>query len=142
MDERRDESKVRRFPLIALATAMLFFGWAIPADASGTFEILSTVRTSHRAGVVRFRIPAHQSRISELSLRSGSLAMSIAGLEIAFADGGFARIAAQETVPAGHQSRAFPVDGRRAVTEVVVTLRPGLRQGDTVLQLLGRIVRN
>lgn len=124
------------------AVASLTIGQTIAAVASEPFEVLSTVRANHRASVVSFRIQGRQSHVSALAVRSGSLAITIAGLEIAFADGGFARFAAQEMVPAGHQSRVFPVDGSRAITEVLVTMRPGLRPGETALQLLGRIARN
>lgn len=128
--------------MIAVAMMSLIIGQAIAAAASDTFEVISTVRTNHRASVASFRIQGRPSHVSALAVRSGSLAITIAGIEIAFADGGFARFAAQETVPAGHQSRVFPVDGSRAITEVVVTMRPGLRPGETALQLLGRIARN
>ena len=110
------------------------------ADAQA-LEVLGTVRSNNRAEILDFRVPAHQTRVSELRIRSGSLAVTLTGIEIEFADGAPARATLQETLAPGQQSRPIAVDPGRAVTRVIVTKRPGLRPGETAIQLLGRRAR-
>ena len=113
-----------------------------PARAHAqALEVLGTARTNNRTESLTFRVPHHQAHISALRIRSGSLATTLAGIEIEFADGGLERIKVQETLAPGRQSRSIPVDRRRAVARVFVTKRPGLRPGETVVQLLGEIER-
>lgn len=104
-------------------------------------EVIGTAHANNRAGSLVFRIAPHQSQVSEIRIRSGSLAVTLESIEIEFADGRLARISGQETLLPGHQSRPVRVDSTRAIAKVFVTLQPGLRPGETVLQLLGKIER-
>ena len=106
-----------------------------------SLEVLATVRTNNRTESLAFRVPAHQAHVSELHIRSGHLAVTLAGIEIEFADGQVQRAILQETIPPGHQCRPIPIDPSRAVSRVLVTKHPGLEPGETVLQLIGKVKR-
>lgn len=110
------------------------------ADAQ-SLEVLATVRTNNRTESLTFRVPAHQAHVSELRVRSGSLAVTLAGIEIEFADDTLQRVVLQETLPPGHQSQPIPTEPRHTVSRVLITKRPGLQPGETVLQLLGKVER-
>ena len=127
--------------ILAAATAFIVLAMCPIEAATQSVEVLATVRTNHRTEILTFRIPAHQAHVSELRIRSGHLAVTLAGIEIEFADGRLQRTVLQETLPPGHQSRSIPVESRRAVSRVLVTKRPGLEPGETAIQLLGKVER-
>src|SRR5690606_12856811 len=97
-----------------VALALVAFPLASSAGAE-TLEVLGTVRTNNRAGALVFRVPAHQSHVSELRIRSGGLAVTLVGIEIEYADGKLERIGLRESLAPGQQSRPIPADTRRAV---------------------------
>jgi len=111
------------------------------AWAGEALELLATEHTNNRTASLTFRIPPQQAHVSELRLRSGSLAIGLDALEIEFADGGRARTRLDETLAPGQESRPLAVDSRRALSRVLVIKRPGARAGETAIQLLGRRVR-
>lgn len=123
--------------LLASAVALSFL--PARAEAADTLELLAMARTNNRTASLTFPIPTRQAHVSELRLRSGSLAVTLEAVEIEFADGGRTRILVNETLAPGQPSRALAVDPRRALSRVLVTKRPGLRPGETAIQLLGRI---
>ena len=88
-----------------------------------------------------FRIAPHQAHVSELYVRSGSLATTLVAMEVEYADGGLARFKLQDPLPPGQQSRPIPIDRTRAVKKVFVAKQPGLRPGETAIQLLGKIAK-
>jgi len=123
--------------VIALALSMA------PARADAqTLEVLGTARTNNKTESLTFRIPAHQAHVSALRIRSGSLTTTLVGIEIEFADGGLERIKLQDTLAPGQQSRPVPIESRRALTRVFVSKQPGLRPGETTVQLLGKVERS
>lgn len=124
--------------LLGLTTALMAASGHADAQA---LEVLGTVRSNNRAEILDFRVLAHQTHVSELRIRSGSLGVTLTGIEIEFADGAPARATLQDTLAPGQQSRPIAVDPGRAVTRVIVTKRPGLRPGETAIQLLGRRAR-
>ncbi|MBN8911270.1 MAG: hypothetical protein J0H65_04255 [Rhizobiales bacterium] len=126
---------------VIAATAFITLSICPVEAGPQSLEVLATVRTNHRTESLTFRIPAHQAHVSELRIRSGSLAVTLAGIEIEFADGRQHRALLQETLPPGHQSQPIPIEPHRAVTRVFVTKRPGLQPGETVIQLLGKVER-
>jgi len=109
--------------------------------AAQSLEVLATARANNRTASVVFSIAPYQARVSELRLRSGSLALTLAGLEITFADGTTDRVTLEGTLPPGHQSQPIPVDPERTLRQVLLSARPGLRPGETTIQLLGKIER-
>ncbi|WP_295556084.1 hypothetical protein [uncultured Hyphomicrobium sp.] len=117
---------------------MATLGATLPR-AEQALDVLATARTNNRTQSLTFRVPAHQSRVSELRIRSGSLAITLVGLEIAFRDGGTERFVLQGALAPGHQSQPIPVDPSRTIREVLVTKQPGLRPGETAIQLLGKV---
>jgi hypothetical protein len=125
--------------LLGLATAALMA--ASGHACAQALEVLAMVRSNNRTELLVFRLPAHQAHVSELRIRSGSLAVTLVGMEIEFADGAPARATLQDTLAPGQQSRPIAVDPGRAVTRVIVIKRPGLRPGETAVQLLGRPAR-
>lgn len=131
---------LRSFSSLVLVTAISLSLWQSDAHAQ-TLEVLGTARTNNRTESLVFRIPAHQARLSELRIRSGSLAVALAGIEIEFADGKLQRAVLQETLPPGYQSRPISVHPHGAVKRIFVTKRPGLHPGETVIQLLGKVER-
>lgn len=128
-------------------TSLIFaLAFALSADAAmptqagaQTIEVLGTARTNNRIESIDVRIAAHQAHVSAICIRSGSLATTLLGIEIEFADGSRERIKLQERLAPGQQSRPIPVDPRRAVRRVFVTKKPGLRPGETVIQILGKV---
>jgi hypothetical protein len=128
-----------KFPLL-LALVLAALAPLAHAGAQ-SLEVLATARTNNRTESLTFRIPTHQARVSELRIRSGSLAVTLAGIEIEFADGTQHRALLQETLPPGHQSQPIPVDSRHPVSKVFVTKRPGLQAGETAIQLIGKVER-
>lgn len=125
-----------------LAAAFLGASGAARATDRGAFDVLQAVRANHRTALVTFRVPGSRTHASALRVRSGSLPMTIVGIEIEYADGDVHRITARETVPPGHVSRPVSVDGRRAMATVLVMLQPSPRAGETTIQLLGKIAEN
>jgi hypothetical protein len=111
----------------------------VPARAADTLELLAMTRTNNRTASLAFRVPPRQAHVSELRIRSGSLVLTLEAVEIEFADGGSTRILIGDTLAPGHDSRPLPIDPRRGLSRVLVMKRPGLRPGETAIQLLGRI---
>lgn len=130
----------RSLSVLAATASIALLMCAIETRAQ-SLEVLATVRTNNRTESLTFRIPAHQAHVSELRIRSGSLAVTLAGIEIEFADGKLQRTALEETIPPGHQSRPIPIESQRKLTRVFVTKRPGLQPGETAIQLLGKVER-
>jgi len=126
-----------RLPLALLAALVVSSARAEPQ----TFEVLASAHTNNRTSSLAFRIPAHQANVSAIAIRSGSLTVTLAGIEIEFADGTYQRATHQETIPPGATSKSIPVDPRRAISQVFVTKQPGLRPGETLIQLLGKTER-
>lgn len=89
-----------------------------------------------------FRIAPHQAHVSELYVRSGSLAVTLVGMEVEYADGFLARFKLQDPLPPGQQSRPVPIDRMRTVKKVFVAKQPGVRPGETAIQLLGKVERS
>lgn len=108
---------------------------------SDALEIVGSARTTHLEASLTVRPGARQARLSEIRVRSGSLALYLEAVEIVFADGGTDRAILRQNLPPGHQSRAIKVDGSRPVRKILITKRPGMRQGATTLQLLGKVIR-
>jgi hypothetical protein len=129
---------VTRKAALALFAALL--SAAGPALAS-SLEVLGTARVNNATQTLTFRIARHQSRVSEVRLRSGSLTAHFLIMEIAFADGSRQRMTLDAIVSPGHQTPAFPVDPARAISEISVAKRPGLMPGETAIQLLGKVER-
>jgi len=123
---------------------LLFVALAAPMEmpvacAAEALELLAMVRTNNRTASLEFPIPPRQARVSELRIRSGSLAVMIEAVEIEFADGGHARARLNESLAPGRQSRPIATDAHRALSRVIVMKRPGLQPGETAIQLLGKI---
>lgn len=133
----------RRPVLAGLAFVLglaLVLACAGPAGAQ-ELELIGAARISHLATSATVRPAPHQTRLTEIRVRSGSLALHLEAVEIVFADGGLERAVVQESLAPGHRSRPIPVDGRRPVREILVMKRPGMRPGETILQVLGRVTR-
>ena len=129
-----------RVPL-GVVGALLFAIGAHPTEArTQDLEILASAHTNNREQTVTF-IVQRQTHVSELRIRTGSLATTLVSMEIEYHDGSLQRAVLQEPVAPGQQSRAIPIDTRRAVTKVFLEKQPGLRPGSTALQLLGKVVR-
>lgn len=111
------------------------------AAQSHALEIVGTQRTTHLTQSLTFRPKAAQSRLTELRVRSGSLAIHLEAVEIVFADGTVQRTILQLGLPPGHQSPPIRVKTQDTIREILVTKRPGMRQGATTLQLLGKVIR-
>ncbi len=126
--------------LVRLAFAGIALSLAASALLAGD-ELLGAVRVNNRTESVTFRIAPRQARVSEIRIRSGSLAASLSSVEVEFADGGLQRTEIEDSLAPGMQSRPIAVDARRAMTRVSVMKRPGLRPGETSFQLLGRLAR-
>lgn len=120
----------------ALLACSVLIAWAGPGAATA-LEVIGRARTNNRVEVVTLPIAPASAFVSAVSVRSGSLAMLLVAVEIEFADGGVARQMVGETLAPGQQSRRVAVDGRRAVRRIIVVKRPGLRDGETELQVLG-----
>src|SRR5690606_11347430 len=125
---------------LALALAALMPPGRAAADPNA-FEIVGTIRATHLDQSLTVRLDPRQSRLSEIGVRSGSLAVHLEAVEIVFADGSHRRTILRQSLPPGHRSRPIPVDGGREIREILVTKRPGLRQGETTVQLLGKVIR-
>jgi hypothetical protein len=124
-----------------LAIVILGLGSKLSHAEPQALEILGTARVNNRIETLSFRIAPHQAHVSELHVRSGSLATTLVAMEVEYADGGLARFKLQDSLPPGQQSRPIPIDRTRAVKKVFVAKQPGLRPGETVIQILGKIVR-
>lgn len=122
--------------VLAVLACGLLLAWAEPGAATAP-EIIGRARTNNRVEVVTLPIAPASAFVSAVSVRSGSLAMLLVAVEIDFADGGMARQMIGETLAPGQQSRRIAVDGRRAIRRIIVVKRPGLREGETELQVLG-----
>jgi hypothetical protein len=125
--------------LLMLATVILGSKCALAEPQ--TLEVLGTARVNNRIETMYFRIAPHQAHVSELYVRSGSLAVTLVGVEVEYADGGLARFKLQDPLPPGQQSRPIPIDRMRTVKKVFLAKQPGLRPGETAIQLLGKIVK-
>lgn len=125
---------------LAVAGALLFAAAARPTEARAEdLEILASAHTNNREQTLSFLVqrPTH---VSELRIRTGSLAVTLVSMEIEFRDGSLQRTILQEPIPAGQQSRAIPVDPRRPIAKVFLEKQAGLRPGSTAVQLLGKVV--
>ena len=109
---------------------------AVTLAQAGTLEVIGRAKTNNRIDVVTFRIDPASSFASELRVRSGAIAMLLVAVEVEFADGGLARTVIGETLSPGQQSRAIAVDRGRAIRRIIVVKRPGLREGESELQIL------
>jgi hypothetical protein len=127
----------RRVGLAGAALACCLVIFSAPAVASPALEVIGRARTNNRTDVVTFRIERASAFVSALRVRSGSLPVLLVAVEIEFADGGLQRSVLEQTLAPGQQSRAIPVDARRAISRIIVVKRPGLREGETELQVLG-----
>lgn len=101
-------------------------------------EIIAQIRTNNRADLVTLRLTPPRAHLSELRIRSGNIPILLLAIEIEFSDGTVARHLTQESLAPGAQSRPIAVDPRRTVARVLISKKPGLREGETLLQLLGR----
>ncbi|MCC7250825.1 hypothetical protein [Hyphomicrobium sp.] len=140
---RRIGTSARRSLIPVLALIFCLLGSLLPAgDAKGqTLEVLGTARANNRTQTLSFPIAAQQAHLFAIHVRSGSLPVMLVGVEIEFADGGIARLKLQDILAPGQQSRGIAVDSRRTARRVVVVMQPGLRPGETIVQLLGRVNR-
>ena len=111
---------------------------ALPTRAEA-LEVIAQARATHAAGSLAFRLAPRHPRLSEVRIRSGSLALHLEAVEIVFADGGYARVILQQSLSPGHRSRPIAVDSRRPVSEILVSKRPGMRPGETLVQVLGKV---
>lgn len=127
--------------LLMLATVISGLGGEHSYAEPQALEVLGIARVNNRVETMLFRIAPHQAHVSELYVRSGSLAVTLVGVEVEYADGGLARFKLQDPLPPGQQSRPIPIDRTRAMKNVFVAKQPGLRPGETAIQLLGKIVR-
>ncbi len=123
------------------AVAFLAVLAATAQAASGTQEILAQANTNNRQDLVSAHIRPARSGCSEISIRSGSLPMMLLAIEIEHADGTTQRQIYQQSLPPGHASAPMRIDPRRGISRILVTKKPGLRDGETVLQVLGRCER-
>lgn len=126
-----------RSALSAIGILLCAAGSAFAASAA--LEILGQVRANNRTDLVVFTIAPTQAHASALRIRSGSLAITLAAVEIEFTDGTHHRVMTQESLAPGHQSAAIAIDPGRAIARVLVSKKPGLRDGETMLQLLGAV---
>jgi hypothetical protein len=131
------QSHQRRKNSQALALAVIAMALATPAAAQA-LEVIGRARSNNRVEVVAFRIDPGSAFISELRVRSGSLSMLLVAVEVEFADGGLARTLIGDALVPGQQSPPVAVDRKRAVRRIIVVKRPGLRDGETELQVLAR----
>lgn len=102
-------------------------------------EILGQARANNRTDLVVFKIAPSQAHASALRIRSGSLNITLAAIEIEFTDGTHHRVMTQESLAPGRQSAAIAIDTGRTMARVLVSKKPGLRDGETVIQLLGAV---
>ncbi len=125
---------------LVVAGALLFAATAQRTDAyAQDLEILSSTHTNNREQTLTF-VVQRLTHVSELRIRTGSLSVTLVSVEIEFSDGNLQRTILQEPVPAGHQSRAIPIDPRRPIAKVFLEKQAGLRPGSTAIQLLGKVV--
>ncbi len=127
---------------LALALGLALTAAAVAPVAAQELELIGSARTTHQTASLTFRPAPSQARVSEIRIRSGSLALHLEAVEIVFVDGSLQRAIVQESLGAGHQSRAIRIDGHQPVREILVTKRPGMRPGETVIQILGRVTQN
>jgi len=120
-----------------LAAAFSLAGALHAGDRGARTEILGSVRANSRTATAAFRIEPRQAHVSEIRIRSGSLSVLIEAIEIEFADGSTQRALAMEDLAPGRQSRPVAVDPRRTVRRIFTAMRPGSRDGETVLQVIG-----
>jgi hypothetical protein len=126
-----------RGAVIATGVLLLVAGYGFAASTA--LEILGHARVNNRTDLVVFKIAPSQAHASALRIRSGSLAVTLAAVEIEFTDGTHHRVMTQESLAPGHQSAAIAIDPGRTMARVLVSKKPGLRDGETVLQLLGAV---
>lgn len=99
-------------------------------------EILASQRANNREQRVVFRLEPGRAGLAAIGVRSGSEAVQLQSLDIAFANGEHRNIELPETILPGHQSRLSEIGAATPIVEVVVWKRPGLTPGETMLQLL------
>lgn len=131
----------------AVSSVILALGLGVvvaanPPAAAQELEVIGSTRTTHLTTSLKVRPTPRQSRLSEVRVRSGSLALHLEAVEIVFADGGVARTVVQNSLAPGRQSRPIRVDHDRPIQEILVMKRPGMRPGETTIQVLGRVVQN
>lgn len=126
----------------ALALALgLAITSAAPAFAQ-ELELIGSAQATHQTQSLTFRLSPRQFRLSEIRVRSGSLALHLEAVEIVFADGSLQRAIVQDSLGPGHQSRPIRIESRQAVREIHISKRPGMRPGETVIQILGRLAQD
>lgn len=123
----------------AVAAGLVLVAPGKGSAGSSALEILGQARVNNRTDLVTFRIAPSQAHASALRIRSGSLAVTLVAIEIEFTDGTHHRLMTQETLPPGHQSAAIAFRPGRVMARVLVSKKPGLRDGETMLQLLGTV---
>lgn len=128
-----------RAPLAAVALLAAPSGTA--QAATGAQEIVVQATTNNRQDLVTASIRPARSGCSEISVRSGSLPMMLLAIEVEHADGTTRRQIYGQSLPAGRASAPMRMDPRHAISRILVTKKPGLRDGETVLQILGRCER-
>lgn len=122
-----------------IAAALVLLAPGKGFAGSSALEILGQARVNNRTDLVTFTIAPSQAHASALHIRSGSLAVTLVAIEIEFTDGTHHRVMTQESLPPGHQSAAIALRPGRAMARVLVSKKPGLRDGETMLQLLGAV---
>ena len=129
------------FHALALALGLALIHPAGPATAQ-ELELIGSARTTHQTLSLTFRPAPAQARLSEIRVRSGSLALHLEAVEVVFADGSVQRALPQESLGPGHQSRPIRIGSRQPVREIHISKRPGMRPGETTLQILGRVAQS
>jgi hypothetical protein len=121
----------------ALSLACGGFGAAHARDALQ--HLVAQTKTTNRAELVTIRVHPERTGLSALAIRSGSLPIMLLAVEVEFSDGASQRQIYQHLLAPGHASPPMPLDPRRAIARVFVTKKPGLRDGETLIQVLGRV---
>ena len=75
--------------------------------------------------------------MSAIRIRSGSLILKLVAVEIEFADGNTQRASLNQALAPGQQSQPIALDPSRTIREITVVKQPGLRDGDTTIQIIG-----
>jgi hypothetical protein len=99
-------------------------------------EIIGTQRANNREQRVIFRLDPARAGVAAVAVRSGSEPIQLQSLDIAYANGEHKNVELPETILPGRQSRLSEVDAAAPIVEIVVWKRPGVRPGETTLQLL------
>jgi hypothetical protein len=99
-------------------------------------EILASQRVNNREQRVVFPITPGRTGVAAIAVRSGSETIQLQSLEIAYANGEHKNIELSEAIPPGRQSRMSEIPAPAPIVEIVVWKRPGLRTGETMMQVL------